>query len=239
MVLGQAVGLAADAGAGLVDRVVARQAAHHVRADLADRSALTRVQIGLIRGLEKLGDPDTAYEVATAALAELDALPPAERDAGQQQGLLMAALRLARSRDGGDQDDDAAVAEAVELAGVRRGGGADRSPRVGRGQPAAPARPSPGRAATGPPGPPPNWKATASTVISPRQWRLLLAFHAGRAGIRYHPAADPRCWTRSAPIPASSKTPRRPSSARSPARRPTPGCRSSSSKPNCSPSRRR
>ena len=71
-VLGEAVRLAADPGAGLVERVVARQAAHHVRADLADRSGLTGVQIGLIRGLEKLGDPDAAYEVATAALADLE-----------------------------------------------------------------------------------------------------------------------------------------------------------------------
>ena len=40
VVLGEAAGLAADAGAGLVDRVVARQAAHHVRSDLTDRSGL-------------------------------------------------------------------------------------------------------------------------------------------------------------------------------------------------------
>jgi hypothetical protein len=66
-VLGEAAGLAADAGAGVVERVVARQAAHHVRGDLADRGGLAGVQIGLIRGLETLGDPDAAYEVATDA----------------------------------------------------------------------------------------------------------------------------------------------------------------------------
>ena len=57
VVLGEAAGLAADASAGLVDRVVARQAAHHVRDYLADRSGLTGVQLGLIRGLERLEEP--------------------------------------------------------------------------------------------------------------------------------------------------------------------------------------
>ena len=105
VVLGEAAALAADPSAGLVERVVARQAAHHVRADLADRSGLTGVQGALIRGLEKLGDPAAAYDVATAALAELEALPPAARDAGQRQELLMAVLRLARTRPGRDQDE--------------------------------------------------------------------------------------------------------------------------------------
>lgn len=33
-VLGEAIGLAADPDAGLLERVIARQAAHHVRGDL-------------------------------------------------------------------------------------------------------------------------------------------------------------------------------------------------------------
>jgi hypothetical protein len=93
VVLGEAAALAADSEAGLVERVVARQAAHHVRGDLADRSGLTGVQIGLIRGLEALGDPGAAYQVATEALADLDALPVAAQHAGQRQELMMAALR--------------------------------------------------------------------------------------------------------------------------------------------------
>jgi hypothetical protein len=56
-VLAEAAGLATDPSAGLVERVVARQAAHHVRGDLADRGGLTGVQVGLIRGLETIGDP--------------------------------------------------------------------------------------------------------------------------------------------------------------------------------------
>ena len=51
--------VAADPGAGLADRVVARQAVHRVRADLdpALRGRLPLVQRALIRGLETLGDP--------------------------------------------------------------------------------------------------------------------------------------------------------------------------------------
>ena len=138
--------------AGLADRVVARQAVHHVRGDLAGRSGLTGVQIGLIRGLEKLGDLGAAYDVATAALAELEALPPAARDAGQRQELLMAVLRLARTRPGQGQDEDPVAAEAVELA--LSGGAAVRpEARVWAAvdllhRPGPP----PGRAAAGPPG---------------------------------------------------------------------------------------
>ena len=74
--LGEAIRLPRTPRPGLVERVIARQAAHHVRADLDDRSGLTGVQCALIRGLEKLGDPAAAYDVATAALAELPARRP-------------------------------------------------------------------------------------------------------------------------------------------------------------------
>jgi hypothetical protein len=114
-VLEEAARLAADPDAGPAERVVARQAAHHVRADLPDRSALAPVQPGLIRGLEALGDPGAAYDIAGTALAELDAQPaPGPR---QRQDLLIAMLRLARIRPGAqDQADDPVVAEAVQLA---------------------------------------------------------------------------------------------------------------------------
>src|SRR5262249_11787496 len=90
--LGEASRLAADPGAGLLDRVIARQAAHHVRGDLPDRTGLAELQLGLVRGLEALGDPGAAYQVAAAAVAELDTLPPGARDDRQRQDLLMATL---------------------------------------------------------------------------------------------------------------------------------------------------
>ena len=93
-VLAAAGQVAADPGAGLPDRVVARQAVHRVRADLDPslRDQLPQVQRALIRGLETLGDPETAWQVVQEALAETPAAA-----AGRQE-LLMAYLRLARTR---------------------------------------------------------------------------------------------------------------------------------------------
>jgi hypothetical protein len=95
VVLEEAVSVARDPDATLVERVIARQAAHHVRGDLDARGQLTTVQCMLIRGLEKLGDPVAAYQVATAALDGL----PADDDGGEDRWeILTAVLRLARTR---------------------------------------------------------------------------------------------------------------------------------------------
>jgi hypothetical protein len=180
-VLGEASGLATDASAGLVDRVVARQAAHHVRADLTDRSGLAVMQSGLIRGLETLGDRCAAYDVATVALAELDALPPAVRDTEQRQVLLLAVLRLARTRPGSGRGEDPVVAEAVELA---MSGGAVVRPEA-RVWAAGDLLHRTGRREDG--------LRLAHQVTAELEsgrihddltakWRLLLAFHAGQAG---------------------------------------------------------
>jgi tetratricopeptide (TPR) repeat protein len=180
-VLDEAVRLASDPAAGLVERVAARQAAHHVRGDLADRGELAGVQVGLIRGLETLGDPAAARDVATAALADLDALPPAARDAGQRQELLMAALRLARTQPATSQDEDLIVAEAVELA---LSGGAAVRPEA-RVWAAVDLLHRPGhrqdglrlaRQVTG------ELETRGIHSELAAQWRLLLAFHAGQAG---------------------------------------------------------
>ena len=70
-VLAEAAGIARDPDATLIERTVARLAAHRIRADLDPSAELTTVQCLLIRGLEQLGDPEAAYQVAAAALAEL------------------------------------------------------------------------------------------------------------------------------------------------------------------------
>jgi hypothetical protein len=180
-VLSEAIRLAADPGAGLLERVVARQAAHHVRGDLPDRTGLTAVQLGLIRGVEALGDPGAAHQVAATAVAELEALPPGGRDARDRQDLLMAALRLAQTRPGGGEDDDPLVSEAVALAlaggaavrlEARLWAAVDLLHRAGRR---------------------PDGLRLASQVTielesgqirgeAADQWRLLLAFHVGQAG---------------------------------------------------------
>jgi tetratricopeptide (TPR) repeat protein len=178
VVLAEAGALAADADAGLVERVVARQAAHHVRGDLADRTGLVGVQLGLIRGLESLGDPAAAYDVAATALAETDTWPSAALDAGQRQELMMAALRLART--GGGQHDDPVAAEAVELA--LAGGAAVRA--EARVWAAVDLLHRPGRRQDGL-----EQARRVTKELEDRrihgevasQWRLLLAFHVGQA----------------------------------------------------------
>ena len=183
VVLAGAAALTSDPEAGLVERVVARHAAHHVRGDLADPGGLPAVQAGLIRGLEKLRDREAAYDVATAALAGIDALPPANRDAAQRQELLMAVLRLARTRPGRGEDDDPVTAEAVNLA---LSGGALLRPEA-RVWAAVELLHRPGGRQDG--------LALARRVTGElnagqlhgdlaAQWRLLLAFHTGHAGDR-------------------------------------------------------
>jgi hypothetical protein len=181
VVLGEAATLAADAGAGLVERVVARQAAHHVRSDLADRSGLTGVQIGLIRGLEALGDSGAAYAVATEALADLNTLPPGAQDAAQRQELVMAALRLAQIRPRGALDEDPDTAEAVELA---LSGGAAVQPEA-RVWATVDLLRRPGYREAGL-----RLAHQVTGELEARnihgglagQWRLLLAFHVGQSG---------------------------------------------------------
>ena len=88
----EALAIAADPGCGLIDRVAAAQAAHRVRGDLADRDLLPRVQRELAAGLEELGEPDAARDIAVTALAEW---PPGGREE-DRDWLAAAALRLSR-----------------------------------------------------------------------------------------------------------------------------------------------
>ena len=180
VVLEEAVSIAADPSATLVERVIARQAAHHVRRDLNDRGQLTTVQCMLIRGLEKLADPEAAYRVATTALAEL---PPGDhQNDHDRREILKAVLRLARIHAG--QDDDPIIEEAITLA---LSGGAILGLEA-RVWAAVDLLDKPGRREAA-------LKLTdqvttelarrPSTEETANQWRLMLAFHIGRAG---HPA---------------------------------------------------
>ena len=83
IVLEMALEIGEDPEAGLVDKVVAWQAAHGVRADLQHRGQLIGVQCRLVHGLEDLDDPAAAYQVAavaTEALAEYRASGPSQDD---------------------------------------------------------------------------------------------------------------------------------------------------------------
>ena len=168
--------VAADPGAGLADRVVARQAVHRVRADLdpALRGQLPAVQRALIRGLEIFGDHEAAWQVAGQALAGTPA-----GDAGRQ-GLLVAYLRLSRTRPTAGHPDplaDEAISAAL-AAGTAIGlearvwAAADLLGRDGdREQALALATQVTG-----------ELEAHTSLGETGDRWRLLLAFAAGRAG---------------------------------------------------------
>jgi hypothetical protein len=112
-ILEEALSLAAEETAGLVDRVVALQAAHRVRADIpADAdAALAYAQRLLVSGLEALGDFGPAYEVATEALAQAGTQTS---DRGNRKSLATAVIRLAQA----DRRhvDDPLLREAVAAA---------------------------------------------------------------------------------------------------------------------------
>jgi len=177
--LAVAVEIGADPQAGLVDKVVAWQAAHRVRADLRDHSPLLGVQCQLVHGLEDLGDPTAAYQVAETALAEYAADHSAGQRTSEYDDLSAALLRLARARQPQHADPliDATIA-AVATGGAAVGLEARIWAAVDLlGQPDQRER---------------GLELTDSITaeLSNRndlgavgnRWRLLLAFHAGRAG---------------------------------------------------------
>jgi hypothetical protein len=175
-VLAEAVGIAQDPGASLIERTVARLATHRIRADLDPSAGLTTAQCLLIRGLEQLGDPETAYQVAEAALAEL---PRGTRTAPERADLLKACLRLARTRP--EPADDPLIREAIDLA-TTSGALFGLEARVWAAVNLL-RRPGPRDAALSLA----DQIATGLGTYSGRdpavnQWRLLLAFHAGQAG---------------------------------------------------------
>ena len=185
LVLDEAVSIARDPDAALVERVIARQAAHHVRGDLEARGQLTTVQCMLIRGLETLGDPAAAYEVAKAALAEL----PADDQGGKdRREILKAVLRLARTRP--RQAEDPLIEEAIALAITGAMLGLEARVWAAVALLDRPGRRDAALKLTD--------QVTAelakrpSTETTANQWRLLLAFHAGRAG---YPAISQRLLT--------------------------------------------
>ena len=175
-VLAEAAGIARDPDATLIERTVARLAAHRIRADLDPSAELTKVQCLLIRGLEQLGDPEAAYQVAAAALAEL---PRDPQTAPQRADLLKAWLRLARTRP--EPADDPLTQEAINLA-TTSGALFGTEARVWAAVNLL-RRPGPRDAAL-------SLVDQITTDLGTypgrdpavNRWRLLLAFHAGQAG---------------------------------------------------------
>jgi hypothetical protein len=179
IVLDTALEIGGDPRAGLVDKVVAWQAAHRVRDDLKDRARLTGVQCQLVRGLEDLGDPAAAYQVAATALADYSASQPGEQQTPEQDDLSAVVLRLTPTRQLGHADPliDATVA-AVAAGGAAIGleariwAAIDLLAQPGQRENAL------------------ELTDQITAELSQRndlgavgnRWRLQLAFHVGRAG---------------------------------------------------------
>jgi len=167
--------VAADPGAELADRVVARQAVHSVRADLdpALRGRLPLLQRALIRGLETLGDPEAAWQVARQALDEIPS------DADGRQEVLMAYLRLARTRPSSGHPDPLAqeAISAAMAAGAAVGLEAQvwaAADLLGRDGDRERALALAGQVTA-------ELETRTSLGEAGDQWRLLLAFAAGKA----------------------------------------------------------
>jgi Tetratricopeptide repeat len=183
IVLDTALEIGGDPDAGLVDKVVAWHTAHRVRANLQHREQLVAVQGRLVRGLEELDDASAAYEVAAAALAGYPAAGPGQQPTPEQDDLSAAVLRLARNRQPHQADPliDATVT-AVAASGATFGlearvwAAIDLLGQPGQRDQAL------------------ELTDQIAAELSQRndlgavgsRWRLLLAFHAGRAG---YPAA--------------------------------------------------
>ncbi len=179
IVLDKAVEIGGDPAVGLVDKVVAWQAAHRVRADLQHRGQLMGVQCQLVHGLEDLDDPAAAYQVAAAAIAEYLANGPSQRQMPEQDDLAAAVLRLVRIQQSRRTDPliDATIAAAT-AGGAATGLEARMWAAIDLlGQPGQRERAL-------------ELTDQIATELSRRndlgsignRWRLLLAFHIGRAG---------------------------------------------------------
>jgi tetratricopeptide (TPR) repeat protein len=179
IVLNTALEISEDPEAGLVDKVVAWQTAHRVRADLQYHALLAGVQCQLVRGLEDLDDPEAAYQVAVAALAEHLGSGQGQQQTPGQDELTAAVLRLGRIRQSRGTDPVINAAIASAMAGNAATG------LEARIWAAIDLLSQPGL----------HERALALTdqitaELSSRddlapvgnRWRLLLAFHVGRAG---------------------------------------------------------
>jgi hypothetical protein len=181
-ILDEAVRLGADSEIGLVERVVAWQAAHRVRADLQNRDRLGGVQCQLIHGLEELGDPAAAYQVAKLALTEYlagQAGGRATRATREGDELAAAVLRLAHT-DATQRDDP--LIETMIASALAGGAAVGLEARVWA---AIDLLDQPGQRETAL-----KLVDEVTSELGGRndlgpvgdQWRLLLAFHVGQVG---------------------------------------------------------
>ena len=179
VVLNTAVEIGESPKAGLVEKVVAWQAAHRVRADLRDRLSLLGVQCQLAHGLENLGDLAAASQVAATAIAEYLPREPDHQHVPEYADLSATLLRLAQTLELTPNDP---LINAAVAAAASGGAAVWLEARIWTaiellGQPGQRERAL-------------ELTDQIAGQLSSRndlgaianQWRLLLAFHAGRAG---------------------------------------------------------
>ena len=180
VVLDTAVEIGESPEARLVEKVVAWQAAHRVRADLQDRARLPSMQCQLVDGLEDLSDPAAAYQVAQEALADLDPDGhPGNQNRQEHDKLSAAVMRLARTVNA--QPNDSLIGATVAAAAAR-GAAVGLQARIWAaidllGQPDQQER---ALELAGQVTAELNKRDDMGVVGS--RWRLLLALHVGRAG---------------------------------------------------------
>jgi hypothetical protein len=180
VVLDTAVEIGESPEARLVEKVVAWQAAHQVRAYLQDRAQLPSMQCQLVDGLEDLSDPAAAYQVAQAALADLEGDgQPGNQNRQEHDKLSAAVIRLRRKVKA--LPNDPLIGTTVAAAAAR-GAAVGLEARIWAaidllGQPDQQER---AIELAGQITAELNKRDDMGVVGS--RWRLLLAFHVGRAG---------------------------------------------------------
>ena len=162
----------------IVDRVVAARAAHLVRDDISDTGRLLKVQVRLTLNLEQLGDLGAALTIAKAALHDTSQVPVGRHSQDARGALEAAMIRLSASAP--HEDDDPLVRAAITRA-MAGGAAVGLEARVWA---AVNLLSQPGKRQAGL-----RLTDTIARELQARDdlgptadsWRLLLAFHAGRA----------------------------------------------------------
>ena len=169
--LAEAAAIIGDPASGAVERVAAAQAAHRTRSDLADEAGVPAVQRRLAADLEALGETSAAFQVAAEALDEW----PPDGDPADREWLAAAFLRLNQRTPSRALTP---LAEALITAGAAVG-------LEARLWAAIALLNIPGRrddALTMTDEVTADLDQRGDLGTAGDQWRLLLAFHAGRAG---------------------------------------------------------
>jgi hypothetical protein len=176
--LDEALTLTADPEASLIDKVAALQAAHRVRGDLPVPGQLPRAQCELAAALEALGDRPAALQVATEALAGWPVGGPKFR--AERDGLAAAVIRLSSVV---PQASPVSLVQKLIDEAVAGGAAAGLEARIWA---AIVLLSTPGQrdiALTLTEKTTAGLEAATGLGKAEDRWRLLLAYHTGRAGL--------------------------------------------------------